>query len=207
VTVSNPSLAEEVLPASLTDSIRQGRLWTDSSPGIRPLLSTLIMTNNIKVAILSFAGGMLLGTLTVYVLALNGLVPGAVFGYTQAFGLAGELAAFVSPHGYLEISEIFMSGGAGLQIAWAVLSPGLLRRREALGIAAQRAVLLLIGSTPLLVIAGLLEGFVSPSRLPDDLKLAIGPLTAVLLCLFLWRGGRVRAPRFGPSEPAARLQL
>jgi uncharacterized membrane protein SpoIIM required for sporulation len=135
---------------------------------------------------------MVLGILTAYVLVLNGVLLGAVFGYTQAYGLAGDLAAFVSSHGFIELSVVFMAGGAGLQMAWGVLSPGLYGRREALGRAAQRAVLLLIGCVPLLVIAGLIEGFVSPSGLPHAVKYAIGPATGAALYLFLWRGGRER---------------
>jgi uncharacterized membrane protein SpoIIM required for sporulation len=70
-------------------------------------------------------------------------------------------------------------------MAWALLHPGLLRRRDALGLAARRAVLLIVGAIPLLVIAGLIEGFVSPSDLPRELKYAIGPTTALVLYAFL----------------------
>jgi uncharacterized membrane protein SpoIIM required for sporulation len=190
VALVNPAAAEEVLPATITRPVREGGLWTDFPQERRPLISTMIMTNNIQVAILAFAGGMLLGLLTVYVLVMNGVMLGAVFGYTQTYGLAGDLAAFVSPHGYVELSVVFMAGGAGLQMAWGVLSPGLYSRRDALGRAAQRAVLLLMGTVPLLVVAGLIEGFVSPSGLPNVAKYAIGPLTGLALYAFLWRGGR-----------------
>lgn len=188
VVLASPPTAEQLLPPQLTRTVREGRLWTQISPEERSLASSTIMTNNLQVAILAFAGGILLGTLSVYVLVSNGLLLGAVFGYTQAHGLATDLAAFVSPHGYLELSVVFIAGAAGLQMAWALLSPGLLGRRDALALAARRAVLLLVGAAPLLVIAGLVEGFVSPSDLPRELKLALGPLTALALYTFLlWR--------------------
>ena len=196
VALADPAAAEEVLPARMTSAVREGRLWTEMQLEERPFISSLIMTNNIQVSILAFAGGMLLGTLTFYVMALNGLMLGATFGYTQTYGLADELAAFVSPHGYLELSVIFLAGGAGLKLAWAVLSPGLVSRRDALAVAAQRAVLLVLGGVPILVLAGLIESFVSPSGLPASAKYAVGPLTGLALYLFLWRAGR--------EAPAAR---
>ena len=201
VALADPLAAEQVLPPTVTRAVRQGRLWTDMSAETRSLMSSMIMTNNIQVAILAFAGGMLLGTLTAYVLAMNGLLFGTVIGYTQAYGLADELGAFVSPHGYLELSVVFMAGGAGLQLAWALLSPALLSRRDALGLAAQRAVLLLVGAVPLLVIAGLIEGFVSPSGLADGAKYAIGPLTALALYTFLLRAGRAPDDRERAAGP------
>ena len=166
------------------------------APEERAPAASEIMTNNLQVGILAFAGGILLGTLTVYVLLLNGLFLGIVFGYTQVYDLALDLATFVSPHGYLELSVVFIAGGAGLMMAWAVLTPGLLSRREALGLAARRAVLLVVGAAPWLVLAGLIEAFVSPSGLPREVKLLIGPLTAVLFYAFLllpperWNGRR-----------------
>ena len=185
IATSNPQAAEQVLPRPLTQPVREGRLWVDIEPEARSLAASMIMTNNLQVGILSFAGGILLGTLTTYVLLLNGLLFGVVFGYTQAYGLALDLAAFVSPHGYLELSVVFIAGGAGLMMGWAILSPGLLSRREALIQAARRAVLLVVGAAPWLVLAGLIEGFVSPSDLARELKLLLGLLSAVLFYTFL----------------------
>jgi uncharacterized membrane protein SpoIIM required for sporulation len=193
--VADPLAAEQLLPPQVTSAVRDGRLWTEMAQDSRPLFSSLIMTNNIRVTVLAFGGGMLLGTLTTYVLLTNGLSIGAIFGYTQTYGLAGDLAAFISPHGYLELSVVFIAGGAGLQLGWSVLHPGLLARRDALGRAAQRAVVLLLGAVPLLVVAGLIEGFVSPSGLPNGLKYALGLATAAALYAFLLRAGTARLRR------------
>jgi uncharacterized membrane protein SpoIIM required for sporulation len=203
VTVNDPAAAEQVLPVSLTSKVREGHLWVDIEEGERSLAASLIMTNNLRVGIVAFGGGALLGTLTVYVLVLNGLMFGTLLGYTAVYGLLPELAAFVSPHGYLELSVVFISGGAGLELAWAILSPGLLRRRDALAAAAQRAVLLVVGAAPWLVLAGLIEGFVSPSGLPPEAKLAFGPLTGLVFYGFIWRAGRPRMSRPGYNRPRA----
>ena len=111
--------------------VREGRLWTDIPGLLRPLAASVIATNNIQVSILAFAGGILLGTLTVYVLVLNGLLFGAMFGYTHLYGLDGQLVAFVSPHGYMELTVIFIAGGAGLRIAWAIVTRACFGTRRA----------------------------------------------------------------------------
>ena len=188
VILANPPVAEQLLPAEMTALVRSGRLWTDrmGEGAGAPLFASLIATNNLQVSILAFAGGMLLGTLTVYVLILNGLLLGVVFGYTATYGLAGRLAVFVSPHGYVELTIVFIAGGAGLRLAWAVLRPGLLRRRDALALAGQKSALLILGAAPLLLLAGLIEGFVSPSpHVPDWAKLLIGPLAGLALHAYL----------------------
>ena len=90
----------------------------------------------------------------------------------------------------IELSVIFIAGGAGLQLGWSVLRPGLLTRRAALAIAARRAIIILIGCVPLLVIAGTIEGFISPSSLPSLFKYAVSLLSGVLLYAYLLLVGR-----------------
>jgi uncharacterized membrane protein SpoIIM required for sporulation len=204
VVLQNPPLAEQILPADLTRVVREGRLWTDIPGLLRPLAASVIATNNIQVSIMAFAGGILLGTLTVYALVLNGLLFGAVFGYTHLYGLDGELAAFVSPHGYIELTVIFIAGGAGLRIAWAIIHPGLLRRRDALIRHGQEATLLLVGALPLLLIAGLIEGLISPSSLPSGWKMVFGAMTGLLLHGFLM-GPSLQA-RFGRGRRRLRVR-
>jgi uncharacterized membrane protein SpoIIM required for sporulation len=200
VALESPALAEQIFPPEMTRGVRDGHLWTEIPGFLRPFAASAIATNNIQVSILAFAGGILLGTVTVYALALNGLNVGAILGYTHLYGLDGKLLAFMSPHGYVELTVIFIAGGCGLRIAWGIIQPGLLRRRDALVQAGQEAVLLVLGALPLLLVAGLIEGLVSPSELPDEVKLVIGPVFGAGLHLFLlgpvvWtrlgrRGGR-----------------
>jgi uncharacterized membrane protein SpoIIM required for sporulation len=97
----------------------------------------------------------------------------------------------VAAHGTVELSVIFIAGGAGLQLGWSILRPGLLSRRSALVVAARRAVQLLFGCVPLLVIAGVIEGFISPSDvLPLWVKLLVSLGSGVLLYSYLILSGR-----------------
>src|SRR5262249_51378085 len=133
-----------------------------------------------------FAGGVIVGIPTVLVLLQNGLQIGAIAGLTQVYGIHGALWSFVSAHGFLELSVIFISGGAGLYVAHGILRPGLLSRRESVARAGRAATLLACGCVPLLMIAGTLEGFVSPSGLPGGMKFLIGLTTGILLYLYLF---------------------
>ncbi|HNP69508.1 MAG TPA: stage II sporulation protein M [Kouleothrix sp.] len=171
--------------------------WKDLNDG-NAAGASLIMTNNIQVTILAFAGGTLMGVFTLYLLAQNGLMLGVLAGAAQALGFAGNLWGFVAGHGTLELSAIFIAGGAGMQLGWSLLRPGLLTRRAALVLASRRAALLLLGCVPILVLAGTIEGFLSPSDQPLALKLAVSLLSGVLLYGYLLLAGRERRPpRYG----------
>src|SRR5205823_5652670 len=139
---------------------------------------------------LAFAGGVLFGLGTLYVLVTNGLLLGAVLGAAQFYGVTPLLLAFISPHGYLELTCIVIAGGAGLMMGDALLRPGLLLRREAIARAARRAVELVVGAGPVLIVAGMIEGFISPSELPMWLKLIIGPTVGAVLYALLLTIGR-----------------
>jgi uncharacterized membrane protein SpoIIM required for sporulation len=193
ITWNEPDAAYTLLPAgqqALIPLIERGEMWTDIPAEVRSVASSLIMTNNIQVAFLAFAGGVLAGLLTIYVMVFNGLSIGTIAGLCQAYGLSVPLWSFVLPHGVIELSVIFLAGGSGLMMGHALVSPGLLRRRDALVAAARKAVRLVFGCVPLLVIAGTIEGFVSPSALPFWAKVSIGVLTGVLLYGYLLVAGR-----------------
>jgi uncharacterized membrane protein SpoIIM required for sporulation len=200
-TFVRPSLAESFVPggSGVIDTIKQGHTWFDTPPAERPFVSSFIMTNNIRVTLLCFAGGVLAGIPTVLVLLQNGLQIGSIAGLTHVYGIQDALWSFVAAHGFLELSVIFISGGAGLQVAHAIIRPGLRSRRVAIAEAGRSAALLACGCVPLLIVAGTLEGFVSPSGLSGSVKLTIGLVTGVMLYTYLWFGGResMLAARYG----------
>ncbi|HEV7662148.1 MAG TPA: stage II sporulation protein M [Chloroflexota bacterium] len=193
--LDDATLREALVPARLRQVMEGGKTWTDIEPALRPGMATLIFTNNIQVSFLAFGGGVLFGIGTAYVLITNGLMLGAALGAAQYYGVGGLLWSFISPHGYLELTCIVIAGAAGFMLGGALLRPGLRLRREALGRAARRAVELVLGAAPVLVVAGLIEGFVSPSDVPVELKFAIGPLSAIVLYGLLLTIGRPRQTR------------
>ena len=116
-------------------------------------------------------------------------------------GMSLQLWSFVAPHGVLELPAIFIAGGAGLRMAQGLLFPGVLPRRESLARAGLEAVQLVLGTIPILIIAGLIEAFVSPTGLPIPLKFSLASALFVLLGAYLF--GVSREPKLAGGEPGA----
>ncbi len=185
----DPVFMSLVVPESLIEKVRdRGELWMGSIVGIEPLASSSIMINNIRVSFAAVAGGITLGAYTVFILAYNGLNIGAIGTLVGQNNLAYPFWAFVFPHGSLELPAIFFAGGAGLLIARAILFPGKYRRLDALKFYGNKAAQLVFGIVPMLIIAGTIEGFFSPSpAIPDPLKYLVGIGLFTLLVIYCSR--------------------
>ena len=173
---SDPVFQSLVIPPHIIDIVQNdGELWTGSIVGIEPLASSNIMVNNISVSFGAIAGGITAGTYTVFIMILNGLLIGSVAALVGQNNLAYPFWAFVFPHGSLELPAIFLAGGAGLLIGKAILFPGKYKRVDALKVYGSQASQLLFGIVPMLIIAGIIEGFFSPSPIiPSELKYIVG---------------------------------
>jgi uncharacterized membrane protein SpoIIM required for sporulation len=195
-TYVQPGLATLLLPPQmhrLISIVEDKELWIDIPVEERPYISAFIMRNNIQVSFLAFASGLTMGSMTVWVLFLNGLIIGTLTGLTAFHGIGFELWTFVIGHGVIELSVIFMAGGSGLMLGWSILRPGLLRRRDSLAQAARKAVYLLLGAVPWLVVAGTIEGFISPSEtIAIPIKWMVGIMSGIFLYGYLLLAGRER---------------
>ena len=192
ITFRDPTLGEALVPdvAMLTEQIRAGEEWWQQINESPAAASAEIMTNNINVTIRAFAGGVTLGLYTAYILIFNGLLFGTVTAIAQRFDFADNLWNFIISHITLELSAIFIAGGAGLQLGWAILRPGTLSRRGALVVAGKRAVVLVIGCALILVAAGMIESFISPTNLPFPVKMIVSIGSGMLLYAYLLLSGR-----------------
>ena len=150
------------------------------------------MSNNIQVSITAFAFGLTFGVMTIYMLLQNGMMLG---GLAASLGRSDPLTfwSLILPHGIIELTAICISGGAGLIIAGAMIRPGNRSRWDSIRLAARRAIPLMGGVALMLVVAGAIEGFLTPSKLDPILKLSFAALTAALLAVYflgLRTGGR-----------------
>lgn len=185
-TWQDPVFMSLIVPESLIEKVRdKHELWMGSIVGIEPLASSGITINNIKVSFAAIAGGITAGAFTVYILFFNGISIGAVATLVGQNNLAYPFWAFVFPHGALELPAIFFAGGAGLLIARAILFPGKYKRGDALKFYGSQASGLVFGIVPMLIIAGTIEGFYSPSPLvPEPFKYLAGIGIFALLVLY-----------------------
>jgi uncharacterized membrane protein SpoIIM required for sporulation len=203
MTIHDPAFAHRLIGPQMMESIERREMWTHSIVTIKPVASSAIMTNNLSVAFTTFALGITAGIGTIWMIILNGLLIGVIGAATWQSGMAVQFWSFVAPHGVLELPAIFIASGAGLEIARGLLFPGLLPRKASLAQAGGRAAQLLLGTIPLLVIAGVIEGFFSPSDAPAKLKfLLAGVLFAALLAyLFQFRRPMPEQPLTAHSAP------
>ena len=188
IALRTPELAEKIVPEHFVSHIKdlEDGTWNNTSAENRNLFASFVMTNNIRVAFFAFAGGIIFMVGSAYILVINGIVIGAIAGMCHANGVALALWSFVSPHGYIELTTIFIAGGAGLKLGYALIAPSLFTRKRTLTDAARTAIQLLGGCVALLVVAGTIEGFVSPSSLLPSVKIGFGALTGILLFTYLF---------------------
>ncbi len=181
------SKGQPLLSDEMWNMIEHRQMWTDSAQHYSSTVSSLIATNNIRVAVLAFCLGITYGIGTSFVLCNNGLMLGTVFGVCHTYGMAGRLLSFIAPHGVLELTAIFISGGAGLLLGKSLLFPGQYKRLDALRLSAKDAGGMFGGCVPLLLVAGLIEGFISPrTDLSSTAKIAVSLATGVGLLLYLF---------------------
>lgn len=201
--LARPHFMRATLGPEMVATIERHEMWTKSVVSAKPQESSFIMTNNITVTFMVFAGGIVAGLPTIFMLFWNGMSVGIISTACAQHGMALDLWSFVAAHGALELPSIFIAGGAGLRIAAGLLFPGNLSRRAALSRAGSEAVRLLAGTIPLLFVAGVLEAFLSPTAAPRAVKFAVCALLLTGLGYWLSEGGRTarrQQPKTAPAE-------
>lgn len=193
-----PDLRTLLVPGSLFDQMARG---TPDVTIPQPLLAApSIFVHNIEVAALTFAAGLVIGIPTALLLFVNGWSLGTLGAAVHAGGYDYAFWSLIAAHGVLELSIIVVAGAAGLRLGDALLRPGLRTRAAALATAGHDVLGLFLATAVLLVAAGCLEAFVSPSRLPGSAKIAIGLSVGAGFYAWLLLAGRTR-----PAAPAVDL--
>lgn len=194
LTLQNPDFKVKLLGPQMVETIEKHEMWTHSIVGIKPVASSAIMTNNMTVGFTTFAFGITAGLGTLYMMAFNGLLIGVIGVACGMSGMSLQLWSFVAPHGVLELPAIFIAGAAGFRMAQGLLFPGVLPRKDSLTRAGLEAVQLVLGTIPILIVAGLIEAFISPTDLPVALKFSLAAALSALLWAYLFGVARVPDP-------------
>jgi len=149
--------------------------------------------NNVGICFRTFAGGLLLGVGALLITVFNGIHIGAAAGYVTHSADPVAFWTFVSGHAAFELTGIVLSAVAGLRMGLAIIAPGAMTRREALGAAAERAFPILIGAAMLVVAAAFIEGFWSPLDFPPFVKYTFGIVLWLLTAVYFIFSGRKRS--------------
>jgi uncharacterized membrane protein SpoIIM required for sporulation len=200
ITLSNPDFMRDFLGSGMVATIERHEMWTHSIVGVEPQSSSAIMTNNLSVSFVTFASGIVAGLGTLYMMFYNGLLLGVIGAACWLNNMSDQLWSFVAPHGVLELPAICIAGGAGLRLARALLFPGTLSRRDSLVVGGAEASRLIVGVIPILMIAGVIEGFFSPSGVRIPVKFAFAAALFAGFVLYLWGAGR------SEDEPSATVR-
>lgn len=191
--LDDPVAASQLVPGALGRASEPRPEGTDLglAGDEQASFSAEIMTNNIRVAFFALAGGITAGIATTAVLVFNGAMLGAVAGIMFGGGGGSTFVQLIIPHGVLELSCIVVAGTAGLRVGMAVIDPGDRRRSLALVDASRAATEIALGTALWLVVAGLVEGFVTPRGIGNALALFVGlGLAALYWALVVARGFR-----------------
>jgi uncharacterized membrane protein SpoIIM required for sporulation len=193
----DPNAKETLLPfehlhGSPADRVaREEQAKEDRLTGARATFSSALMTNNIRVSILTLATGIAWGVGTLILLFYNGVILGAVaFDYATA-GQTTFLLGWLLPHGAVEIPAVLIAGQAGLLLGRTVLvQKSRLSLKLRLRAIAPDLVTLIFGVALLLVWAGIVESFLSQYHepvVPYWAKIAFGMVELIALAAFLGR--------------------
>ncbi len=187
----HPETSHYFLGQPAIEQLDRGVLWTDLSQA-NPSASSFLMTNNIRVAINAFASGIMLGVGTLMLLFQNGLFAfGGPLQVCIEHHMGHRLINFMIAHGVIELTTIFIAGGAGMRIGFAILFPGELPRWLAVRAKAKEAMVLMMGCFPLLVLAGLIEGMVSLNQhVGTPMRVGVAVLSGLMLVGYLGFSGR-----------------
>ncbi len=155
----------------------------------------LVWTNNAWIAVQAVAFG-ITGIWPPFILYQNAQGVGMAGGMMAAHDQLDTFFIYILPHGFMELTAIFIATAAGLRIFWALVSPGRRTRSQALAEEGRALITVALGLVLVLFISGLVEGFVTPSPLPAWLRITIGFLVFASYWVYTLLLGR-RAVRAG----------
>ena len=184
---------EAVGPAALRKAYVERDFEKYYSSGTSATFASTVFTNNVRVGLMAFAFGIAFCLPTLLVLLVNGANLGVAAGLFAAAGQQGRFWGLILPHGLLELTAVFIAGGAGLRLGWTLIDPGDRPRATALAEEGRRALVIVVGLIVVFAAAGAIEGFVTGRPWPTWLRVGIGATGEALFLTYLVARGRAAA--------------
>lgn len=183
--ISQPSKIDLFLPEMFKESLE---VWKRGEIGAPPSaeFSAQLMTHNAQIGVLAAVSGFVGGIPTLSLLFSNGTTLGAFAAVMTQVHRHGSFWPGILPHGIAELTAIFICGAAGLLLGGAILVPGRRTRKDALRIAGTDAIRLTLGTIPLFIFAGIIEGMFSHLAIPALLRYTFAILNGVLWYTYLF---------------------
>ncbi len=189
------------LPADTGDLTDPGgRFETYYTEHPHDAFAAQVWTNNAWVAAVALFTGILILP-AAYVLYMNALNLGVSAGLMADAGRLEAFFGFILPHGMLELTAVFVAGGAGLKLGWTLIDPGRLSRARALARQGRATATVALGLVAVLLISGLIEGFVTPSGLPAPARIGIGLVAELGFLAYVFVIGRRAAEEPVATDP------
>lgn len=169
-------------------------------------MSMGITLNNLFVAFLTFVLGVFFSIGSLIMIARNGFMIGAFQYFFIERGLFWDSFLTIWTHGTLEISAIIIAGAAGATMGRGLVFPGTYTRTQAFQRSARRGVKMMVGTIPLFIIAGFIEGFLTRNTETPYFVRGLFILICLLFVLlyFVWFPS-VRAQLKLPLKPRESL--
>lgn len=187
--LENPGVEQSLLSDAEVDQLVNedfAGYYSESAPG---RFAAQVWVNNAWVATLCLSLG-ILGLPVVYLLFQN-VANLAIIGAIMTRAERGELFwGLILPHGLLELTAVFIAGGVGLRLFWSWVEPGALTRTQSVAREGRTAATVALGLVVVLLVSGVIEGFVTPSGLPTWARVGIGVTAEVTFLAYVFVLGR-----------------
>jgi uncharacterized membrane protein SpoIIM required for sporulation len=190
-----PAAVQAALPEAAREAFLEEDFAAYYSSEPAGTFAARVFTNNAAVGALAFGTGIAFGVPTLLVLALNGINVGIAGGLFHAAGDPGTFWGLILPHGLLELTAVFVAGGAGLHLGWAAIAPGDRTRREAIASEGRRSVVIVLGLVLVFAVAGVVEAFVTPAPWPTWARVGTGAAVWLAVSTAVLVAGRNAAAR------------
>jgi uncharacterized membrane protein SpoIIM required for sporulation len=181
----SPAVLDAAVPPELQELIAQEQFADYYRSDAAQNFAGYVTVNNIQVAFLAFALGVVPVLGTGSVLVTNGMNVGLIAAVMHRAGEGAQFWGLILPHGLLELTAITVAGAAGLRLSWALVAPGDRTRGQAFREEGMRAVVIVMGLALCFVVAGFIEGFVTPSALPTAMRIGVGVAALSLFVVYV----------------------